>query len=63
MEAPCKMCDRKGCGDYHDVCEKYKEFRKQCNELSKKRLLKDATRVPSRKYHTRENSVIKCHKK
>ena len=23
---PCKECDRKGCGAYHDQCEAYQEF-------------------------------------
>ena len=22
-ECPCKSCPNKGCGSYHDVCEKY----------------------------------------
>lgn len=26
MMCPCKDCERKGCGVYHDICEKYQEF-------------------------------------
>lgn len=26
---PCKTCDRKGCGSYHDICEKYKEWKRE----------------------------------
>ena len=25
---PCKDCDKKGCGTYHDKCEKYLKYRK-----------------------------------
>lgn len=25
---PCMGCERRGCGAYHDVCEKYIEYRK-----------------------------------
>lgn len=24
---PCKDCEKKGCGAYHGICEKYQEFR------------------------------------
>ena len=27
-KAPCMGCERRGCGAYHDVCEKYIEYRK-----------------------------------
>lgn len=26
--APCYECSQKGCGAYHDSCEKYQEYRK-----------------------------------
>lgn len=26
MECPCKDCEKKGCGVYHDKCEKYLEY-------------------------------------
>ena len=29
MLCPCKDCEKKGCGKYHDVCEKYLEFIRQ----------------------------------
>lgn len=25
--APCKDCERKGCGSYHDKCEKFIKFK------------------------------------
>lgn len=28
-QAPCKDCPAKGCGSYHDECEKYIEYQKQ----------------------------------
>lgn len=35
MQSPCKECNLKGCGSYHDLCEKYQEFRKGTLEASK----------------------------
>lgn len=32
MVAPCKDCDKKGCGSYHDKCETYQRFLKIRNE-------------------------------
>ena len=27
MTDPCKFCPKKGCGSYHDVCQKYQEWK------------------------------------
>lgn len=27
-KCPCKDCENKGCGSYHDECEPYQKFRK-----------------------------------
>lgn len=39
MRNPCKNCPNKGCGPYHDECERHKEFklekRKANSELRK----------------------------
>lgn len=29
MKAPCANCERKGCGSYHDECEKYQDYLKK----------------------------------
>ena len=36
-ECPCKKCDRKGCGSYHDVCKEYKGWssEKEANNLKR----------------------------
>lgn len=34
--APCKNCDRRGCGSYHDICEVYQEWKREDD------LIKDA---------------------
>lgn len=26
-DTPCKDCDRRGCGSYHDECEKFQEWK------------------------------------
>lgn len=36
--APCKDCDKKGCGLYHTQCEAYLEFRRLKDEENRKRV-------------------------
>ena len=26
IKCPCKDCEKKGCGPYHDVCEPYQDY-------------------------------------
>ena len=33
--APCKNCEKKGCGSYHDKCKAYQNFTKRKTELIK----------------------------
>ena len=33
--APCLNCERRGCGSYHDECEKYKAFVEEYFEKQK----------------------------
>lgn len=63
MDAPCKNCERKGCGDYHDLCEPYKKFREEMNARSRAKILAEKSRPLRRKYRHNENSPIRCHKK
>lgn len=35
MKNPCFNCEKVGCGAYHDKCEKYKEYNKECIKRSK----------------------------
>lgn len=30
---PCKDCERKGCGSYHDKCPEYQEYRARVDEV------------------------------
>ena len=32
ITAPCKDCENKGCGPYHDKCPAYQEWRRQLDE-------------------------------
>lgn len=34
-DSPCVTCENKGCGAYHDKCEKFKEFRAKADEVRK----------------------------
>lgn len=29
MTPPCKDCEKKGCGLYHDICPLYQQFKKE----------------------------------
>ena len=35
---PCKNCEKKGCGAYHDICEKYQAFREEKEKEYEERL-------------------------
>ena len=28
-DSPCARCEMKGCGAYHDICEKYKAYKEE----------------------------------
>lgn len=34
MISPCKSCNKKGCGPYHDQCEEYKAYKEKCESLN-----------------------------
>lgn len=36
MEAPCKNCEKKGCGRYHAKCEVYQHFKEEYADLKAK---------------------------
>lgn len=31
--APCKNCEKKGCGSYHDQCEPYQEYKRRTSPV------------------------------
>ena len=33
---PCRDCERKGCGTYHDECPDYQEYRAKVDEVHRK---------------------------
>ena len=35
---PCKDCEKKGCGAYHELCEKYQAFRAERLKVYEERL-------------------------
>ena len=48
---PCGTCERKGCGAYHDECEKYKEFKQQITDIRVKRQMEsNKKRMPVNPY-------------
>lgn len=61
--APCKDCERKGCGEYHSQCEKYHEFQREIQRVS--RMRKEATgyRPTYAKAKVPDFSPLKGHRK
>ena len=51
---PCKDCDNKGCGVYHDICEKYKEYKKSKEVIYSNRIKKYESSPNA--FYRRENS-------
>lgn len=35
---PCGTCERKGCGAYHDECEKYRDYLEQLKKERREKL-------------------------
>lgn len=62
---PCKDCERKGCGAYHDQCPEFREYRARVDEVRKK-VYNDAEMMarPSRKDNGRSApmSITRTHK-
>lgn len=46
--APCKDCERKGCGAYHSQCKEYLEFQRE-NEKRYKERKKEAEIIEYRR--------------
>ena len=38
MNAPCKGCERAGCGSYHDQCEKYQNYKRTVDAYKKSQI-------------------------
>ena len=36
MKCPCRECEKRGCGPYHDQCTAYSRFREWRNEVNRK---------------------------
>lgn len=60
--SPCKSCDRKGCGSYHDECKEYLEWKEECKTYKKppeyyREFIKETT------YKSRKSGQFRNHKK
>lgn len=44
MVVPCKSCDKRGCGPYHDKCEKYQAYKREVESYKKKRYVEKNTK-------------------
>ena len=66
-DAPCKDCERKGCGAYHDKCEKFKQYKEEVKAYRKHvdadPYKGDDVAGRKRRYKPMPNSVIRTHKR
>ena len=63
MESPCKNCDRKGCGAFHDECTAFQEFKKFKEKEKRKRYLYNDAVVISAEHEMRYREILKRGKK
>ena len=47
-DTPCKDCDRKGCGSYHDECEQFQEWKE--GQRKRSDTIKDGKKWKGRSY-------------
>lgn len=65
MNAPCKNCEKIGCGIYHSECPEYLAYKKEWDAAMEKRRKLNAFCRARRgvSIHTPENSILKTHKR
>lgn len=69
MNAPCRDCENKGCGSYHDHCPAFKKFREERNCVNERREQKSeivdavSNNIGRMKRTKNKHKVIKSHKK
>ena len=56
MVCPCRDCENKGCGAYHDICEKYQDYKRYINRSKSNKLKSDEIR------HTINSSIKRMRK-
>ena len=59
MRAPCKDCERKGCGAYHDRCPAFMEWTKWNAGIARQRSLESETRGISRDHELKYRQLLK----
>lgn len=56
---PCKDCEKKGCGAYHDECENYQQFRAEKEKEYQERKLMGFIRHYERKQYIKTNNTLR----
>ena len=59
MICPCKTCDRKGCGSFHDSCEAYQEWSAWNEEKNRKKAAEKEANGLSRDHEMKYRRNIK----
>lgn len=62
IKGPCKTCERKGCGSYHDECEAYLKWREEYKKAQKPPT-QHRDFVKQSAFKSRTNGMFRGHKK
>lgn len=56
---PCKFCENKGCGVYHDECEKYQQFRAEKEKEYEEKKIMGFIKHYERKQYLKANNTLR----
>lgn len=59
MKCPCKDCEKKGCGSFHDSCENFKKWTASRQEANKIKWLEQDSRSMSRDHEIKYRKNLK----
>lgn len=64
MNNPCKNCEKRGCGAYHDKCKPYQKYKEEVRKAHKEDVFSRQHRsyVNKNTWKNRANNVFKIHK-
>ena len=59
MKCPCKGCEKAGCGQYHDQCERYQAWIASRHEIKRMKWLEQDSRSMSRDHEIKYRKNLK----
>ena len=64
-QSPCIDCEKKGCGSYHDICEKYRAYKDKVEQSKQLIRSKNTGReyIKESTFKSRTSGQFRSHKK